>query len=74
MGTHRNVVGFVKFREFQEYSMLALDYAGGGTLWDYMKGKKKSSNVNFATAEIAGMKGLSKGETKDSILTEEKCK
>lgn len=54
--------------------MLALDFAGGGTLWDYMRGKKKSSNVNHASPDVAAMKGLNKGETRDSVLSEDKCK
>ena len=74
VGHHRNIVGFIKLLEFKEFSVLVLDYAGGGTLWDYMKGKKKSSTVNYAASEVSAMKGLSKGETKDSILSEDKCK
>lgn len=35
----RNVIGFVALHDFEDQMVLVMDYAGGGTLLDFMQGR-----------------------------------
>ena len=39
----KNIIGFVHAKEFDNYIILAIEYASGGTLQDLIKASKKGT-------------------------------
>jgi len=69
----RNVIGFVALHDFEDQMVLVMDYAGGGTLLDFLQGRLNQAKSN-KMPELSHLKGYVGGNIRDSQVGEEKAK
>ena len=55
IGPHENVIGVQDLHELKKFTVLSLEYASGGTLWDFIHGRHKIQHLTMT--EHVLMKG-----------------